>query len=331
MTDVVVGTCSTCSAPNFGTKFCESCGVLASSAVSHPPITTAHPADFLDHGSLTASPVGAARRRTMFNKLTLVSYCLLLSVPPLALLAPPPSNGAYTVLTALFVVLTGILAGIAGFTLPANAGRKVAGGLLGLAFIALPLGNLGMGFASGVIWWVLIDVLPAMLLFLSWAIARSFRGIGFLGLLAGIVLKLIEYFIVNAPGLYSNYFAGTIISVLLDLVVVAVAVGGASLLERGGSAKQRLKPQPQGPLHGQTTTNVLAVLSLVFGIFGGFPAIILGHIAKSQIRRTGERGGGLATAGLILGYVWLVAVAIVLIVYFVSILSIFNGAGYTGD
>jgi hypothetical protein len=55
-----------------------------------------------------------------------------------------------------------------------------------------------------------------------------------------------------------------------------------------------------------------AVWSLVLGIFsfacGGFitaiPAIVCGHLAKSAIRKSAGtlRGGGMATAGLILGY-----------------------------
>jgi len=56
-------------------------------------------------------------------------------------------------------------------------------------------------------------------------------------------------------------------------------------------------------------TNGLAVASLACGIaqfaFGPLatiPAIVLGHMARSQIRRTGEQGAGLALAGLILGW-----------------------------
>jgi hypothetical protein len=56
-------------------------------------------------------------------------------------------------------------------------------------------------------------------------------------------------------------------------------------------------------------TNGLAVAALVCGaaqfvVWITFvPAIICGHLARRQIRRTGEQGGGLALAGLILGYV----------------------------
>jgi hypothetical protein len=54
--------------------------------------------------------------------------------------------------------------------------------------------------------------------------------------------------------------------------------------------------------------NSLATAALVCGIIqffvppACFAAIILGHVAHRQIRRTGERGYGMATAGLILGY-----------------------------
>ena len=54
-------------------------------------------------------------------------------------------------------------------------------------------------------------------------------------------------------------------------------------------------------------TNGFAVGALVCGIvpfFGGIPAVILGHVARGQIKRTGERGDGVAIAGLILGYLW---------------------------
>lgn len=50
-------------------------------------------------------------------------------------------------------------------------------------------------------------------------------------------------------------------------------------------------------------------------------AIVSGHIARGQIRRTGEGGRGMATAGLVLGYVVLV-VGIALIVAFLAVLPV---------
>ena len=58
-----------------------------------------------------------------------------------------------------------------------------------------------------------------------------------------------------------------------------------------------------------TPTNGLAIGSLVCGILEFFtfglaavPAVILGYLARGQIRHTGERGDGMAIAGLILGW-----------------------------
>jgi hypothetical protein len=72
-------------------------------------------------------------------------------------------------------------------------------------------------------------------------------------------------------------------------------------------------------------TNSSAVTSLVFGIIswflcpflGGLLAIIFGHVARSQIQRSGEGGGGIATAGLVLGYIHLVALALIFIFWVV--------------
>lgn len=63
-------------------------------------------------------------------------------------------------------------------------------------------------------------------------------------------------------------------------------------------------------------TNTFAVLALVFGILGGLIAIVFGHIALHQIRRTGEQGRGMAITGLVIGYVvlavWVLAAAVLI-------------------
>jgi hypothetical protein len=67
-------------------------------------------------------------------------------------------------------------------------------------------------------------------------------------------------------------------------------------------------------------TNTLAIISLscgigqlIGGIFATIPAIICGHIARGQIRRTGETGAGMALAGVILGYVGLALTVIIIV------------------
>jgi hypothetical protein len=72
-------------------------------------------------------------------------------------------------------------------------------------------------------------------------------------------------------------------------------------------------------------TNGLAVASLACGIgqilfwfVGAVCAIIFGHLARRQIRQTGEGGDGMALAGMILGYVG-VALSIIGLLAFLSL------------
>jgi type II secretory pathway pseudopilin PulG len=61
---------------------------------------------------------------------------------------------------------------------------------------------------------------------------------------------------------------------------------------------------------------VLGILSLtLFWIFAGVPAVILGHISRSQIRKSMGRlaGDGMALAGLIMGYISIALLPFVLI------------------
>ncbi len=66
-------------------------------------------------------------------------------------------------------------------------------------------------------------------------------------------------------------------------------------------------------------TNPLAITSLVLAFLIAPLAIPFGHIARSQIRRTGEQGSGMALAGLIIGYVW-VGMVIVALMFFLGAL-----------
>ncbi len=82
------------------------------------------------------------------------------------------------------------------------------------------------------------------------------------------------------------------------------------------------------------TTNALAVISFIcglLGLVGGLPsagvinivAIVLGHMARSQIRQNpDEDGAGMALAGLIMGYIGLLIVPLIMlaVVFIVMIL-----------
>ena len=91
----------------------------------------------------------------------------------------------------------------------------------------------------------------------------------------------------------------------------------ASVLGRGSAAATNVNGEP-----GLST---LALLSLIFGCLGiGLGAVILGHVARRNIRTTGERGDGLAVAGLVLGYITVLIGAAVVVVYIVAIAQVFR-------
>ncbi len=85
------------------------------------------------------------------------------------------------------------------------------------------------------------------------------------------------------------------------------------------------------------TTSTMAIISLVCGVvswtivpfIGALIAVITGHMARGEIRRSAGRvgGGGLATAGLVLGYIQIVG-GIVLAVIIIAIVLASRGNYY---
>jgi hypothetical protein len=92
-----------------------------------------------------------------------------------------------------------------------------------------------------------------------------------------------------------------------------------------------VQPYPYQPV--VAATSGLATGSLVCGILEvftagmtGIPAIILGHMARSEIRRTGKRGDGMAIAGLVLGYLAMAG----WVVFLIAIIAVASGAASGG-
>ena len=86
--------------------------------------------------------------------------------------------------------------------------------------------------------------------------------------------------------------------------------------------------QPYGQPLAQDKYNVLAIVSLVSAFFVSLAAIITGHIALSQIKKTGEKGRGLAIAGLVLGYLGIVA-GIIGTILFIVLIATTSSTGYS--
>jgi hypothetical protein len=83
------------------------------------------------------------------------------------------------------------------------------------------------------------------------------------------------------------------------------------------------------------STNALARAALVLGVAEFFtmgltaiPAIICGHMAKREMRQTGQRGDGLATSGLVLGYMAVIFWGILIALSIVgAVISASGGVG----
>ncbi|WP_306211338.1 DUF4190 domain-containing protein [Actinoplanes sp. RD1] len=85
--------------------------------------------------------------------------------------------------------------------------------------------------------------------------------------------------------------------------------------------------QPYQPVGAPT--NTMAILSLVFAFVFPIAGIIMGHVAKKQMRTTGESGDGLATAGLWLSYIFTGLGVLVCIGYVILGVVAFNTSGST--
>lgn len=98
----------------------------------------------------------------------------------------------------------------------------------------------------------------------------------------------------------------------------------------GGSSATYPQTSYPAPTYGyggyeQQKTNVLAIVSMIASIvgfvwilpfIGSLAGIIMGHISLSQIKRTGDKGRGMALAGVIVGYVGLALVILGTILIF---------------
>lgn len=91
------------------------------------------------------------------------------------------------------------------------------------------------------------------------------------------------------------------------------------------------------PTYAPTTpTNSMAVVTLIAGIAGltllpfvaSIVAVITGPMAKKQIAQTGEQGAGMATAGLVLGWIG-VALGVLSVIAFILFFVLIAAASTT--
>lgn len=73
---------------------------------------------------------------------------------------------------------------------------------------------------------------------------------------------------------------------------------------------------PSRPWNGLAIAGFVLSLVWMYGV-GSILAIIFGHISRKQIREQHQQGGGLALAGLIIGYIGL-AIGVLVIIFIVA-------------
>jgi peptidyl-prolyl cis-trans isomerase B (cyclophilin B) len=98
---------------------------------------------------------------------------------------------------------------------------------------------------------------------------------------------------------------------------------------------QPLPPQqPQPPQYGAYQQpqpagyNTMSIVAFILAFFVSIVGIILGFVALSQIKRTGEQGRGLALAAVIIGFVE-VAIGILIFIFVLIAVGIAASQGNT--
>jgi hypothetical protein len=325
-------TCGNCGAPDLGTRFCESCGaqiaraqtLLTGIAPTQPEVRGVPLRLFL------AGVIGSAPASIL---LTYFEYNI------------GGAAGTYLLngLVVAFDLLS--LAGVlfAGRVSAAKSGAKLASFLLVLVapvldlvvLVAIRTGT--YNYATYTLTHPVFLLLPVITV-LAWLLISALQARAYLSLLISGGVGLIVAFLDNQAG-------GVVATVLVSVaVVIAVLVAprmvqgraaqraGASVYAAGSSAT----PTPSGRAGSSdvafavmgrpTSTNGFAVSALIFGLLGGTVLpIVFGHVALAQIGRTGERGRGMAIAGLILGYL---SVAVVLVIVIVVLVAVANAPRY---
>jgi hypothetical protein len=69
-------------------------------------------------------------------------------------------------------------------------------------------------------------------------------------------------------------------------------------------------------------TNTLAILSLVMAFVFSPVGLVLGIVARRQIRQTGEQGDGLALAGIIIGGIATALAVLAFVFFFIALASV---------
>jgi hypothetical protein len=353
MTDVVTGTCERCGAENFGTRYCETCGTDQQAAIAaSPAVPVVSPVTYLRAvtaiglilvvgvPALVADIVAAAGSYAFYS----VGYPVLaaLMIAATAVVAcvavnRSPIQGGARLAAILVAAIGGGLDAVIHIFAPATAFGDWLFAICLFVSWALSarfrgFGYFGLGIGI-VLSWLLSAVQPALS-------NTVFSAVGAVGYdILGMVFEVLE--IVAAVGsaiaferLQARRAANprpsappSGLSTQPPIQYSYPVQPAAQSLAPAGVVGMPYQPVASyGPGFGYAQrTNGFAVASLILGLLGiSLLAIIFGHVAISQIRRSGERGSGLAVTGLVFGYLWIVGS----VIYVIAVSAAASSIGY---
>lgn len=320
-TAVASSQCVSCGEFIYSTRFCESCGVKVEIDSAAMPLTSPTAATSPASATPDSTPPDAAlfnTARVRVGLLLALNGIVWTPIVPVATAwataSIAQSFGNYGLYSQAWPIeiTAAVVAPLLmtfGFILAASSeslSRQARVWAVVLAVVAGAVSALGAVY-SGIFLGASVTGLAGFGAFIAvgaWGIIARFRGPGYWAFLYASV----------AGGLLSaiailTYFP---LFVVLLLALWALAVLGVVRLALGHERRAAARPliQPAARADGSLAagrTNGFATASLILAIVGGgVLAIVFGHVAHSQIRQTGEGGSGMATAGLVIGYVSIV-------------------------
>lgn len=335
-TMLVSSHCTSCGEKIFGTRFCDSCGqpvdavaapapvpdpapTLAQSPVLTPESPSTHSApDAVDSEAAVSQAVGNAMRRVRLGLLVaLNAFIWTPIVPTMTIVAInwvgqslgrgwlqgevwPIIVVAGLVAPTLMVTALVLAAKAAAISPKARRSSMVLAafaGVLNALGVILAASSFGAPFAA-------TPGLGSLAAIGAWGLIARFRGAGYWALAyavaAGLLFAVVSGFS-YLPVLLALSF------VLWALVVLGVVRLALAHERRADRRSMEAASARSTAVAYSGRTNGFAVASIVLALLGGgIFAIVFGHVARSQIRLSGDGGSGMATAGLVIGYVSIV-------------------------
>jgi len=317
-TPLSTAVCRNCGAADLGTTFCETCGTPMERGIhAHAVTAPSRVVGGLPLGLFLGGVIAAAVISLILTLTYLSGSGIRLAV----------GFDVATVLADAVAVLGIWRAGVAG---SAGVGLRVLGLVIALlsplldviGLLADAVNSYSPLYGLGRSVFLLLPVITV----LAWLVTTGLPGRSYFSLFiafgAGVLAGILGSVAVGILGIVLST-AGIVVGVLVanaagrrrvgvNATAARVGYGSSAGSYSGSDAAYAAIARPE-------STNGFAVSALVFGLIGGtILPIVFGHVALAQIGRTGERGRGMAIAGLILGYLSLTVVIVIIIIVAVA-------------